>query len=359
MNAENGNKLKYMEIYNHFKGLIVSKVLVVGDKIPTESEIGEAFNVSRITVTKALNMLSNDSFIYRIPGSGTYVKEAEPSKDDNSLNLISLIASFKPQGREIELIQGIENYLKQNGFLLSVSNSNDDLDLEKELIYSVKDKVRGIILYPCLSTKNTDVFYELFKENYPVIYVDKYPFNVPCNYVVSDNFNGGYSIGKYFIEKNHKRMALIFHDLAAQTSELDRFNGFMKAVGEKGINRDDIKIISLGKNISSESKIELYRQLLKDKNTGDDLTAIFACNDVLAYDLMKHIAQENYNLPDNFILAGFDDLNTVSPNLPFITVHQELYDIGEAAAKLILKIVDNNMYVNEHQIIPVRLVEKL
>jgi DNA-binding LacI/PurR family transcriptional regulator len=270
-----------------------------------------------------------------------------------------LIASFKPQGREIELIQGIENFLKQNGFLLSVSNSNDDPELEKELICSIKEKARGIILYPSSSINNTDVFYDLFKENYPIVYVDKYPFNVPCNYVTSDNFNGGYNIGKYFVAKKHKKMALIFHDLASQTSELDRFNGFMKAASEKGISRDDIKIITLGRNISTESRIELYRQLLKDRDTDNDLTAIFACNDLLAYDLMKHISQESYNLPDNFIIAGFDNLNIVSPELPFITIHQELYDIGETAAKLMLEIINNNMYVNEHKVIPIRLVEKL
>ena len=359
MIEENENKLKYMEIYNHYKGLIISKVLGFSEKLPTENEIGESFNVSRITVTKALNMLTNDGLIYRIPGSGTYVKETDPTKNDNGLKLISLIVSFKPQGREIELIQGIENHLKQNGFLLSVSNSDDDPNLEKQLINNVKDKVSGIILYPSSSNMNIDVFYELFKENFPIVYVDKYPFNVPCNYVISDNFDGGYKIGKYLIENNHKRMALIFTDMAAHTSELDRFNGFMKAASEKGIGREDIRIISLGKSKSQESKKELYYQLLKEKDITDNLTAIFACNDVLAYEIMDYVIEQNYKLPKNFIVAGFDDLNALTPSLPFITVHQELHDIGEEAAKLITKIIQNKAYINEQKIVPVSLIEKV
>jgi len=356
MNVENENKLKYMEIYNHYKGLIKSKILSPGDKIPTENEIGEAFKVSRITVTKALNMLANDGFIYRIPGSGTYVKDTEPSKKDPGLKVISLIVSFKPQGREIELIQGIENYLKLHGYLLSVSNSNDDPEVEKQLILDFKDKVDGIILYPSASNMNTDLFFDLFKENYPIVYVDKYPFNVPCNYVTSDNFAGGYAIGKYLIDKNHENIALVFYDLVSYTSEIDRFNGFMKAVTEKGINKENIRIISIGKNRSEESREELYHQLL----TNSDLTAIFACNDVLAYKIMNHISNGNYKLPKNFVIAGFDDLNSITPNLPFITVHQELYDIGEEAAKLIMGIIANNVYIiNEHKIVPVRLVEKV
>jgi len=75
---------------------------------------------------------------------------------------------------------------------------------------------------------------------------------------------------------------------------------------------------------------------------------------------MNHISNGNYKLPRNFIIAGFDDLNSITPNLPFITVHQELYDIGEEAAKLIMRIIANNVYIiNEHKIVPVRLVEKV
>lgn len=359
MAEENTNKLKYMEIYNHYKNLITSGVLSPGSKIPTESEIGKAFNVSRITVIKALNMLTNDGFVYRLPGSGTYVKDPEPPRKDTSLKVISLIVAFKPQGREIELIQGIENYLKQHGYLLSVSNSNNDPAVEKRLILDVKDKVDGIILYPYASNTNTDIFFDLFKENYPIVYVDKYPFNVPCNYVVSDNFKGGYAIGRYFIDKNHKKIALVFFDITGHTSELDRFNGFMKAVSEKGINKESIHVISLGKNRSQQSKDELFYQLLGRKDVDNKLTAIFACNDVLAYEIMNHIAKADYELTDDFILAGFDDLNTITPNLPFITMHQDLHRIGEEAAELILGIISKHVYINEHRIVPVRLVERL
>ncbi|HWQ79884.1 MAG TPA: GntR family transcriptional regulator [Anaerovoracaceae bacterium] len=46
-----------------------------GNKIPTEQELCEQYNVSRITVRRALKALEDKSHIVRIPGKGTFVCE--------------------------------------------------------------------------------------------------------------------------------------------------------------------------------------------------------------------------------------------------------------------------------------------
>jgi GntR family transcriptional regulator, arabinose operon transcriptional repressor len=357
MNNENSIKMKYMTIYDHYKTLITNEVLKPGEKLPTEKEIGESFNVSRITITKALNMLSGEGYIYRIQGGGTYVKESDPLINDNKVEFISLITSFKPKGREIELIQGIENHLQQAGYLLSVNNSNDDPDIEKQLVLNMKNKAKGIILYTARSNRNIDVFYDLFKEQYPIIYVDKYPFNVPCSYVVSDNYDGGYKIGKLLTEKGHSRIALIFHEITDFTSELGRFDGFMKAIGDNNIPMGNIKLIPIRGSEMNQNIQRLLKQLLNEKDDSQRITAVFACNDVVAYSLINYINDNNFTLPANFIIAGFDDIYDKPQNIPFITVHQNLYNIGETAAKLVLGQINRETFFNEHHVIPVELVE--
>ena len=358
MAKKNGStdNLKYMEIYNHFRGLIKSGVLKPGDKLPTEEQIGKNFDVSRITVIYGLNQLQKEKLIYRVQGSGSFVSE-EPGATSDKINIISLIVSFKGEGREIQLIEGIENHLKQNGYLLTVSNSGEDIDEERKLIENIKNKVKGIILYPASSNANTKIFDDLLKEQYPIVYIDRYPVSVPCSYVVSDNFDGGYKIGKFFTEKGHERIALIYHDITEFTSERDRFNGFMKAMSEGMIPKEYINIISIKRSETEDTLEKIIKELYIKKPASEIPTAIFTFNDHLANSIMDYIHKKKIRLPENFVLAGFDDLENKPRHIPFITIRQMHYQMGEEAAKLALKKIRNNSFVNEQQIIPVELVQ--
>lgn len=354
---ENSDNIKYMEIYNYFRGLIKSGVLKPGDKLPTESQIGKTFGVSRITVILGLTQLQKEKLIYRVQGSGSFVSKESVLTSD-TLDIVSLIVSFTGQGREIQLIDGIENHLKQNGYLLSVSNSGENADDERRIIESLKDKVKGIILYPASSSRNDALFEDLLKEQYPIVYIDRYPINVPCSYVACDNFDGGYKIGKFFLEKGHERIALIYHDIAELTSERDRFNGFMKAMSEGNIPREYINIISINKSDTVDTVDKIIKELYIKKAVAERPTAIFTFNDHLANSIMDYIHEKELKLPENFILAGFDDLENKPRHLPFITIRQMHYQIGEESAKLVLKKIENQLFVNEQHIIPIELIQE-
>ena len=47
----------------------------VDEKLPSENQLGERFDVSRVTVRRALQTLENEDYIYRRQGLGSFVKE--------------------------------------------------------------------------------------------------------------------------------------------------------------------------------------------------------------------------------------------------------------------------------------------
>ncbi|PSQ87267.1 MAG: GntR family transcriptional regulator [Bacteroidetes bacterium QH_2_63_10] len=47
----------------------------VDEKLPSENELGDRFDVSRVTVRRALQTLENEDYIYRRQGLGSFVKE--------------------------------------------------------------------------------------------------------------------------------------------------------------------------------------------------------------------------------------------------------------------------------------------
>src|ERR1700729_2876870 len=58
----------------------VGEVLVgqykIGERLPSERQLARDFSVSPQTIARALQELSRDGVIYRVPGSGTYLSEA-------------------------------------------------------------------------------------------------------------------------------------------------------------------------------------------------------------------------------------------------------------------------------------------
>lgn len=350
---------KYASIYNHYRTLISSGALSAGDRLPTEKAIEREFGVSRITVVRALSQLADEGLIDRIQGSGSYVKDSA-RRSDSSLKVISLISPIRNEGREIELIKGAEHRLQKAGYLLSVSNTHEDRDVERRIVTEVREKVDGLLLYPVSSIENLDLFQGLMNAHHPVVYVDRYPMNLPCSFVSCDNFDGGYKIGKAFLERGHSRIALIYHDIVGLTSDRDRFNGFMKAMSEGNVPRDRVRIISMPRDESQESIRRVLRELYSEVwgPRENCPSAVFTFNDHIALRLREFILRScEYVLPDNLLLAGFDDLAKADGELPFLTIHQDYFTIGEVAAELLLQKIESQAMTDVQHLVPVHLVE--
>ena len=75
----------YMRIQQYIRRQIESGEWPVDSPVPTEAELMEKFNVSRITVTTALRELVKEGLIYRIQGKGTYV-----AKHDNTPGIFEI-----------------------------------------------------------------------------------------------------------------------------------------------------------------------------------------------------------------------------------------------------------------------------
>lgn len=67
-----------LSLYYQLKNIIIdnikNKVWDLDSKIPTERELCEMYNVSRITVRQALKELEDEGYLYRKQGKGTFVK---------------------------------------------------------------------------------------------------------------------------------------------------------------------------------------------------------------------------------------------------------------------------------------------
>lgn len=68
----------YQRVKDHILGQISSGEWQPGTRVPSENELVEHFRISRMTANRALRELTSDGYLDRIPGVGTFVREAAP-----------------------------------------------------------------------------------------------------------------------------------------------------------------------------------------------------------------------------------------------------------------------------------------
>ncbi|MBS4024475.1 MAG: GntR family transcriptional regulator [Clostridia bacterium] len=70
----------YLKIVEDIKEKVNSGLLKEGDAIPSESLLCKNYDTSRMTVRKGLAILTNDGYIYSIPGKGSFIQKSEYNK---------------------------------------------------------------------------------------------------------------------------------------------------------------------------------------------------------------------------------------------------------------------------------------
>jgi DNA-binding GntR family transcriptional regulator len=71
------SKPLYEQLENEIRNYIINGKYSYGMKIPSEKLLGEKFNVSRITVRKAIENLCKDGLLEKKQGKGTFVKSVK------------------------------------------------------------------------------------------------------------------------------------------------------------------------------------------------------------------------------------------------------------------------------------------
>lgn len=94
----NCNLPLHIQIHEYLRHSISSQQLKAGDAIPSERELAETFDVSRMTVRQALRSLRKEGLIYQERGVGTFV--ARRKLDVHTRNLGGFTEEMRRRGLE-------------------------------------------------------------------------------------------------------------------------------------------------------------------------------------------------------------------------------------------------------------------
>lgn len=89
---------RYRQVKEHVLKLIHGGKLKPHDRVPSENELVEALGVSRMTANRALRELSEDGYVVRLAGVGTFVSDTRPHSD--VLRVRNIAHEIRARGHE-------------------------------------------------------------------------------------------------------------------------------------------------------------------------------------------------------------------------------------------------------------------
>jgi len=120
----------YEKVIDKIKELIVSGQLKTGEKLPSERELADRFQVSRVPIREALKILEFIGVVQAVHGDGIYVKNIDMDSIIEKLNY----AMTEPDSTINELFEAREAIEIMAVKLAAIRRTEKDIEMMKNII---------------------------------------------------------------------------------------------------------------------------------------------------------------------------------------------------------------------------------
>jgi LacI family transcriptional regulator len=232
-----------------------------------------------------------------------------------------------------DLINSIKDVAGEEGYdILIFANRKKETNSYKTICY--ERGVDGVILI-LTGKKRTDTkIYEL-SESIPTVHIDSFIYKKSLvNFVESDNEKGAMEATEHLVRLGHKKILKLAGDRIANAT-YERIRGYKKILKKYNLPIEE-RLIKYGE-FSREKAEEITLEFFKKK---EDVTAIFASSDMMAFGAIEALKELGYRVPEDIAVVGFDDIEAAKLYNPALTtIHQQGYKMGEEAARMLINII--------------------
>ncbi|WP_226670773.1 LacI family DNA-binding transcriptional regulator [Metabacillus litoralis] len=234
----------------------------------------------------------------------------------------------------MSIAQGIESKLKEHGYNLILSNSNEDIENEQEQIKSFNSQlIDGLIIAP--TGLDSSYLEKTLSGTYPVVFIDRKPRGFNGDFVLVDNFRGTYDAVQLLVKKGHRYIGYLTGTLGLSSVD-ERLQGYKKALEKNNIPLND-KHIREGKP-SFDSGYQLTKEIMEEEK----ITALIVSNNVMTMGAMAFLQEKQMKIPDQLAVIGYDDYDWAKITTPPLTViKQPAFDLGVTAGETLIERINN------------------
>lgn len=235
-----------------------------------------------------------------------------------------------------EILSEIGESLHHKNYSMFICYSHWDFERERQNIRSLLSKrVDGVIISP-IDDKSENIKL-LYNNRIETVLIDCYPYFEFGNYVYTEHGKGAEIATEYLIKNGHT-------DILLFTGPYNSFlanhflNGYKNTLRKYNIKIRDELIVRCNE-LSIQSGYETFKSILTKNDAGKyfDFTGIITISDLLAVGIYKVANELGFNIPGNYSIIGYDDIELTSAlSPPLTTMHQPRKRIGRESLRILL-----------------------
>lgn len=305
-------------------------------------DIARDLGVSVVTVSKVLRNHSDISeetrerVLARIKELDYRPNIAARSLVTGRTYLVGLVVPSLLHPFFAEIAKAISETLRQRGYYLIISSSEEEPELEEqEIKHLLERRLDTLIVASCRTS--LDLFQQIERDNTPYILIDRSFEGLSANFVGVDDEAVGVLATQHLIDIGCRRIA---HIRGPETSPgMQRLRGYQRTLHRNAMKVMPEYIIAEPKgDVDTRRRgAEAMRQLLQLNPRPD---GVFCFNDPLAIGAMNCILDEGLRIPEDIALIGCGNLNYDDTlRVPLSSVDQRSRQIGEETARVALAIL--------------------
>lgn len=332
---------------------------------PTIEDVARAAGVSRQSVSNVLNdrtartSLATRLRIQAAMAALDYVPDssARGLRSSRTRTIAFLVvdahAAYLGDPLTDLIIAGVGDVARDAGYGVLIQGSRPT-DSGRSLVAPILERrVEGALLLPTGSPAlRSATIAAVRATDAPFVVFDEVLAGQDAMGVRSDNRAGARQLTEHLIERGHQRIAFVAARSAWAVIE-QRLLGYRDALRAAGIRRrTDLEVLE-AESYRPDEAIEITARLA---NLRARPTAVFAASDLLALGTMHAASRLGLRVPEDLAVAGFDDFpfsELLSP--PLTTVRVPAYEMGVAAASLLLGSIDGSADAGRQIVLPTEL----
>lgn len=252
-----------------------------------------------------------------------------------------------------QLIKSVNDFLREKGYLPLFCDASRQGEVHNWAIREMQARcVDGIIFSGGIDDATLD---KVLPEDMPCVMI-RNDINEKRNCVITDREEVFENLVKMLYGRGHRKIAFLGYDNEEAMKKKNnchtrKITGYMAGMESCGLNGEEFLFSCPygGGNIRSF--------ISHNKNIFKDLTAVIACNDCAAVEVLTELSAIGVNVPWDCSVTGFDNTPFASAVEPVITTFDPSYeDVGRAAVDMMFRLLDGDDGESIVKIIP-RMIE--
>ncbi len=341
----------YIQAMDKLRSRIESGELKPGGRLPSERSLALEFNISKVTMNKALSALAREGLLERHVGRGTFVAYRDATQQHSA---VKITVVGLQDTLEDEYYVGLHRGIQEVAL-------NESLDV---LYASVKDGDYSSLLNRRRSdglliidpeVRHLPELQSLSQRGVPFVILGASLPDVELPCVDSDNYSASVKGVQYLHRLGHRRIGSVFVN-PFQADTLERRRGFISGLAEYGLEFHQnwcIDDVADGKHMDDRHE-EILKNMVLDP---EGPTAFFCGGYHLAVDTVRIIRQLRLTVPGHISVLGFDGPTSTAYVHPALTtLRQPLQIMGFRAMQKLLAIAGGDSGANGKELFDMELI---